>query len=163
MVTSIDQSQRVQLPHTVDVIHMTTTVVVFMNIHIFILIEIDYSVVVDAFIGFKHFFVDFRFRNIVVKGPGATVKPTTTYPRQKKENTTTKKYPVVKYKSLSYLSFVTRFIIALRVPELELAGVDPKETLEYIDENGYLHPKRLMPKYFTSKLLLLFNITGFAF
>ena len=75
----------------------------------------------------------------IPKGPGATVKPTTTYPRQKKEKTTTKKYPVVKYKSLSYLSFVTRFIIALRVPELELAGVDPKETLEYIDENGYFH------------------------
>lgn len=41
-----------------------------------------------------------------------------------------KKYPIVKYKSMSYMSFVTRFQISLRVPNLELAGVNPMETLQ---------------------------------
>ncbi|XP_069114702.1 protein snail homolog Sna-like [Argopecten irradians] len=45
-----------------------------------------------------------------------------------------KKYPIVKYKSMSYMSFVTRFQISLRVPHLELAGVNPRETLECFGE-----------------------------
>ncbi|XP_052063009.1 protein snail homolog Sna-like [Mytilus californianus] len=73
------------------------------------------------------------------RGLGVATKQQTQLPRQSKESVVTKKYPVIKYKSLSYLSFVTRFALALRVPELELAGVNPKETLEYLGDDGYFY------------------------
>ncbi|OWF54538.1 zinc finger protein SNAI2-like [Mizuhopecten yessoensis] len=62
------------------------------------------------------------------RSPQKEVKPTTRNPQKKK------KYPIVKYKSMSYMSFVTRFQISLRVPHLELAGVNPRETLECLGE-----------------------------
>ena len=45
-----------------------------------------------------------------------------------------KKHSIVKYKSMSYMSFVTRFYLCLRVPELDLAGVNPRETLQYFED-----------------------------
>lgn len=72
------------------------------------------------------------------RGLGLCIKKTNSpAERPKKEHGSTKKYPVIKYKSLSYMSFVTRFIIALRVPDLELAGVNPKEAFQFLGENGY--------------------------
>ena len=43
-------------------------------------------------------------------------------------------HSIVKYKSMSYMSFVTRFYLCLRVPELDLAGVNPRETLQYLED-----------------------------
>ncbi|KAK3086598.1 hypothetical protein FSP39_020844 [Pinctada imbricata] len=63
--------------------------------------------------------------------------PPDTYPQDKRGRQTTKKYPVVKYRSMSYLSFVTRYYLELRVPDLELTGVNPRETIEYIDDYPY--------------------------
>lgn len=51
-----------------------------------------------------------------------------------------RKHSIVKYKSMSYMSFVTRFYLCLRVPELDLAGVNPRETLQYFEDcplSGY--------------------------
>ena len=51
-----------------------------------------------------------------------------------------KKHSIVKYKSMSYMSFVTRFYLCLRVPELDLAGVNPREALQYLEDcplSGY--------------------------
>ena len=45
-----------------------------------------------------------------------------------------RKHSIVKYKSMSYMSFVTRFYLCLRVPELDLAGVNPRETLQYFED-----------------------------
>ncbi|KAK3589303.1 hypothetical protein CHS0354_026957 [Potamilus streckersoni] len=46
---------------------------------------------------------------------------------------TKKKHTIVKYKSLSYLSFVTRFYMCLRVPGYDFAGVNPRETIEFLE------------------------------
>lgn len=59
--------------------------------------------------------------------------------RNNNANTQRKRTSIVKYKSMSYLSFVTRFHISLRVPDLELAGVNPKETLEYLEDSPFVY------------------------
>lgn len=60
--------------------------------------------------------------------PGSTVPLST---KDDKPNISKKKNSIMKYRSLSYMSFVTRFYLCLRVPELDLAGVNPREALQY--------------------------------
>ncbi|XP_060084005.1 zinc finger protein 892-like [Ylistrum balloti] len=74
--------------------------------------------------------VPFRNKN-KASGTHSPQKEVKTNPRNAQKK---KKYPIVKYKSMSYMSFVTRFQISLRVPHLELAGVNPRETLECFGE-----------------------------
>ncbi|KAL5021890.1 hypothetical protein ScPMuIL_001045 [Solemya velum] len=59
--------------------------------------------------------------------------------RNNNAKTQRKRTSIVKYKSMSYLSFVTRFHISLRIPDLELAGVNPKETLQYLEDSPFIY------------------------
>lgn len=68
---------------------------------------------------------------------GAPTRNPVQVPKEEKEKPVSgykRKHSIVKYKSMSYMSFVTRFYLCLRVPELDLAGVNPRETLQYLED-----------------------------
>lgn len=50
---------------------------------------------------------------------------------------------VVKYRSMSYMSFVTRFHLSLKIPELDLSGINPLETSECIEDSLFIYPERV--------------------
>ena len=78
-------------------------------------------------------------KKVPLKSNGSNSKPTVH--DSKDERIKERRQRPVKYKSMNYLSFVTRFYLYMRVPGLDIAGASPKETLHFLENLPIGHQK----------------------